>query len=301
MTKKSGTLFLVIAILGVLAVFYFRKPEPCQEPVTYRIGKVDERFNLTPQEFQTAVHWAVMVWGKALSRNLFREDRQGVIEVNLIYDYRQEAMDKLRKLNTKMGRSKSSYDDLRASLETSRLELEQKKASWARDADSYRVRMNTYNGEVESWNRRGGVPENVHSRIIREKNALSVLRESLQIREEEIKTLVYSINNLVVGINAIASAFNLDLVDQDNVGKPLGQEFCEGLYEVANNKQTITIYQYDNYERLVRVLAHEFGHALGLGHTNNEEALMYRLIKSNALNLTADDIAAIQRICNKGS
>lgn len=291
----------MIAILVVLAVFYFRKPEPCQEPLTYRIGKVDERFNLTPQEFQTAVHWAAMVWGKALSRNLFREDRQGVIEVNLIYDYRQEAMDKLRKLNTRMDRSKASYDDFRASLETSKLELEQKKASWTRDADSYRVRMNRYNGEVESWNRRGGVPENVHSRLMREKNELSVLRESLQRREEEIKTLVYSINNLVVGINDIASAFNLDSVDQDNVGKPLGREFCEGLYEVANNKKTITIYQYDNYERLVRVLAHEFGHALGLGHTNNEEALMYRLIKSNALNLTADDIAAIQRICNKGS
>ena len=78
----------------------------------------------------------------------------------------------------------------------------------------------------------------------------------------------------------------------------LGSEFCGGDYVSKDGKQTITIYQFDDENRLVRVLAHEFGHALGLKHNDNPKAIMYRLMQSDSLNLAPDDIAALKERCS---
>ena len=123
----------LLSVLLVLAVIYFHQPKPCQYPITYRIGKVDEKFGITPQEFGGTVNRAAAMWGKPLSRDLFREDPQGRIEVNLIYDYRQEATDRLRKLNYKIDDSKNSYEELNARLDNfeTRLNLQPISRSWS--------------------------------------------------------------------------------------------------------------------------------------------------------------------------
>jgi predicted Zn-dependent protease len=49
------------------------------------------------------------------------------------------------------------------------------------------------------------------------------------------------------------------------------------------------------------VLAHEFGHALGLDHVEDPQAIMYYLMdKQNIkdLKLTTDDINALKKGCN---
>jgi hypothetical protein len=289
--------FLLLAILIVLIVSFMRTPKPCQEPITYRLGKIDERFNLTREEFRTAINIAVAMWGKPFYRDLFREDPDGVIEINILYDYRQEATDRLKKLNYKIDRSKSSYEELKSRLENLKIEYEQKKAGLSIDFNAYNAKVNAFNAETESWNRRGGAPQSVHSRLIKEKDELVTLSDNLHRRQEESKTLVDTINSIVVVINEIASNNNLDLVDHQNIGNTLGREFCEGVYEYKKGKRSITIYQYDTEYRLVRVLAHEFGHALGLNHSKSGEAVMYHLIQSDSLVLAPDDIAALKGHC----
>ena len=289
--------FFLLAILIVLIVSFMRTAKPCQEPLTYRLGKIDERFNLTREEFRTGVKIATAMWGKPFSRDLFREETDGAIEINLLYDYRQEATDSLKKLNYKIDRSKSSYEELKFRLENLKSEFEQKKAGLNSDFNSYNAKVHAINAENESWNRRGGAPQNVHQMLTKEKDELAPLNDNLRVRQEEMKTLVDTINSLVVVINEIASNNNLDLVDHENIGNTLGREFCEGIYEYKNGKRSITIYQYDNEYRLVRVLAHEFGHALGLDHSKSGDAVMYHLIQSDSLTLAADDIAALKSYC----
>ena len=297
-SKSIGWKFLLLlAILIFLIVSFMGAAKPCQEPITYRLGKVDERFNLPREEFRTAVKIASAMWGKPFSRDFFREEADGAIEINLLYDYRQEATDRLKKLNYKIDGSKSSYEELKSRLENLRAEYEQKKAGLNSDFNAYNAKANAFNADTESWNRRGGVPQSVHTRLMKEKEELAALSDNLRIRQEESKTLVDTINSVVVVINEIASNNNLDLVDQQNIGNTLGREFCEGVYEYKNGKRSITIYQYDNEYRLVRVLAHEFGHALGLNHTKSGDAVMYHLIQSDLLELSPDDIAALKSRC----
>jgi Matrixin len=298
LSKTIGwAFFFFLAILIILIISFVRAPDPCLETITYRLGKVDERFNLTREEFQTAVTMAAVMWGKPFNRDLFREDHDGAIEINLLYDYRQEATDRLKKLNYKIDRSKGSYEELKSRLENLKAEYEQKKAGLDSDLNAYNAKVNVFNIETDSWNRRGEVPQSVHTRLMEEKDELVILNDNLHTRQVEIKTLVDTINSVVVVINEIASNSNMDLVDQQNIGNTLGREFCEGFYEYKNGKRSITIYQYDNEYRLVRVLAHEFGHALGLNHSKSAEAVMYPLIKSDSLALAADDIAALKGHC----
>ena len=295
-TKTIGWIFL-LAVFIVLIFVSLQKFKSCQVPTTYRLGKIDERFNLSREEFNTAVKMATAIWGKPFNRDLFREDADGEIEVNIIYDYRQEATDRLKNLHYKIDRSRNSYEELKSRLESSKAEYEPKKVALNNDINDYNTKTSALNKEIESWNRRGGAPQSTSVRLMKEKDELAALHENLNVRQEEIKALVETINSLVVVINEIAFNNNLDLVDQQNIGNTLGHEFCEGFYEYKGGKRSITIYQYENEYRLVRVLAHEFGHALGLSHSKSKESIMYPLIQSDSLQLTVDDIAALQQRC----
>ncbi|MGZ3608143.1 MAG: hypothetical protein ACXU9J_09500, partial [Syntrophales bacterium] len=94
--KSSLRVYLLLITLIAVVIVYYRMPRPCQEPLTYRIGTVDAKFGLSRQEFADAAGRAASVWGKQYVRALFREEPNGKIEVNLVYDYRQEAADKLK-------------------------------------------------------------------------------------------------------------------------------------------------------------------------------------------------------------
>ena len=145
MPKSSKTIvwrtFFLLVILVALSTFILWKPKPCQNEITYRIGHVDERFGLTHEEFAIAVNLAAQMWGEHLSRKLFREDDNGIIEINLIYDYRQEASDRIKKLNYKIERSRESYEELKTRLEDLKTEYNQKRTSLAGDFNTYNARV----------------------------------------------------------------------------------------------------------------------------------------------------------------
>jgi len=284
-------------ILTVLVIIFFRIPGPCQEPLTYRIGKVDERFGLSRQEFADSVRKAASVWAVPFSREFFREDPKGAIEINLIYDYRQEATDRLKGLNYRIDNTKNSHDELKRRFENLKSEYEQKNTELANDFSIYNSQVGALNAEIESRQRQGGITEDVYKRLMMEKGELNTIRANLMSRQEEMKKMMETINSMVVVINEIATNYNLELVDYQDAGKKLGSEFCEGNYESKGGKQTITIYQFDNGDRLARVLVHEFGHALGLKHNDNPSAVMHRLIQSDSLELAPDDITALKAWC----
>jgi hypothetical protein len=287
----------LLGIAFALVVVFLRIPKPCREPLTYRIGHIDERYGLSRREFSMTVQKAAAIWGQPLSRELFREDPQGAIEISLVYDYRQETADKLKKLNYKIDYTKDSHDNMKLRFESLKSQYDHNRAALDSDLNAFNIRLNIYNAEIEDWNRRGGAPENIHNRLISGKSQLNAERERLHIRQDEAKRMVDEINSLVLVMNEIAAVQNLDVVRYRDVGSRLGGEFQEGYFENKKGDQSIKIYHYNDSTRLVRLLVHELGHALGLKHSANPDAVMYRLNQSDKLELTADDIAALKARC----
>jgi hypothetical protein len=289
-------IFLLVLIAVVL--FLLRTPSPCKEPLTYRIGTVDERFGLSREEFSRLVGKAASVWSVPLSRELFREEPAGKIVINLIYDYRQAAADRLKRLNYAISNTRNSYNELKVRFETLKTEFEQKKQEMEEDLKDYNNQVQTFNEENEAGRRRGGVTEEVYQRLQRDKENLNTLQDHLQSRQEELKRMADTLNSMVIVINEIALEHNLDTVTYRDEGSKLGEEFSKGHYARKGLKEDITIYQFDSEKGLVRVLVHEFGHALGIEHNDDPQAIMHRLVQDEeSFNLTPADIAALKTRC----
>jgi len=70
-----------------------------------------------------------------------------------------------------------------------------------------------------------------------------------------------------------------------------------GIMEITSTQRKMTIFAYSTPAALQLTLAHEFGHALGLGHTDSSSSVMHFALNPQQRNLTADDIAALKQQC----
>lgn len=276
------------------------KIAPCARPVTYSIGSVDSRFGISKSILASDLKEAEAVWEKPSGKNLFAYAASGGdVTVNLIYDSRQASTDKLKTLGIQTDKSRASYDALKARYDALSARVASEQSDYNNQVAAYKRDQDVYNAEVEQWNRRGDATSAEYERLQAEKVALAQEFASAKSLENTLNEDIDILNALATSINQLIVELNLNVVQYNQVGAAAGT-YEEGLYQLSDGVQTIDIYEYSDHVQLVRVLAHEMGHAFSLEHVPDSVAIMYKVNRGESLKATASDISELNRVCRSG-
>ncbi|OGI80043.1 hypothetical protein A3D43_01400 [Candidatus Nomurabacteria bacterium RIFCSPHIGHO2_02_FULL_41_52] len=287
--RKILNLFFLLIILGTL--YQYRAPlgkqflllrdnlgaffakTPCLEPMPYALGSFDPKFGISQKYFFD------------------------VLKINLIYDFRQQATSKLASLGIIVKNDRTSYDMLKAKFTALKAEYAAEKNAYDMQVADFNRKQQAYEAEVSFWNKKGGAPRQEYNKVEAERLALEAESKKLQAAQLRINNMVDEINALVVALNRLVASLNLSVDSYNTVNVSRGESFEEGVYTSDGSNREIDIYEFSSRAKLVRVLAHELGHALNLDHVDDAKAIMYKFNQGNNSTLTQADLAELNIKC----
>lgn len=272
-------------------------PEPCAEPITYSIGSFDRRFNLSQADFLKALTRAEAVWETPSQRELFSYAPEGGLTVNLVYDYRQQTTEELAEIEEDLLGGEAAYRALETRYK--RLKSEQSALGTLYDQRlaEFEAKKALYDEHVEVWNESSRTSKDEFEALERERQALEIQSEALQALGREVNTKVAELNLMVDRLNTLGQNLNFEVEEYNAVGALRGETFAGGTYTSDREGERIDIFEFENMDTLVRTLAHELGHALGLEHVPDPEAIMYYLNEDAAARASAADLEALSLLC----
>lgn len=290
------SLVALAAALGVGYLIYAQAAPlfalPCSTPVEYSIGAIDPRFDVSESQLQAAITKAVAVWNTQAGRTLIEAAPAGTagVPVNLVYSDVQKATE----LGKNIDADQAAYDAKKADVNALKDRFTSAKAEFESASSAYDAKANAYQAEVAHWNSAGGAPPADYARLKQEGQELERERQSLNADADDVNALAKEINSAVGDLNMLARKINAKV---STYNASAGEDFDQGNYVEDKDGKRINIFEFRDTLDLERVLAHEFGHSLGLEHVENPDSIMYSFNIGSGLELTAEDIAELNSAC----
>lgn len=281
-----------------------RDAAECRIPYAVRIGEIDREFQMDRAGLERALRDAFGVWEAYARVPLFRvTDQASATPVHLRFDERQARSDQ-------MADEQRAQEDIAAEIHRMRIELEQlrrdserKRAELQSEADRYANAVRSYEQWVAAFNRSSSRSQAEQRRLSteretleRESRRIEALQRQHRLEQEQFNQQVEVFNREVARLQDRASAAAAVAAGHGPVGA--------GRYTRTAAGESIEVYLVTSYPDLVLTLAHELGHALGIGHVENPQSIMSAVnigLSSGrlaALMLSREDRAALEAVCS---
>lgn len=270
--KKIFILILAILVLVFVSQNIF--VSFCDYPILYKVGTVDNQFNLSKDKFLSDVKKAADIWNKAYGKDIFSYDPNGKLSINLIYDERQLINSSIITQEGQVNKTQSALDS--------------QVAQYKKDAIAFKMKLTDLNNQIDFWNQKGGAPQDIYDQLIQK-------QKDLQAEADRLNSIAKNLNLNTESLNAQIGKLNQSVV---TFNKVIEQRPEEGIYFGDTNR--IEIYYYITQNELIRTIAHEIGHARGLEHTTDPSSIMYPKTNQTIVP-TKEDLSELNSICAKKS
>lgn len=271
---------------------------PCTYPITYSVGGFDEKFQIKKEEFVAHIHSAEKAWEDQAKKELFQYvESGGTLQMNLFYDNRQETTNKLGEIGDVIKDQKGSYEALKVEYADLSKEYTRERAAFEKDTQTLINMRNQYESDVQYWRDHGGAPEDEYRDLEETRATINRLVTQVNQAQSQLNKKAKDLNTLAININELIDILNLSVAKYNTTSRTNGEEFEEGEYIRDAEWARINVYEFSSEGKLTRLLTHELGHALGIGHVEDPEAIMYRLNQDTNKELAQTDIAELISVC----
>lgn len=249
-------------------------------PLGWRLGPIDPRFGVSEGQVQAAVQAAVHVWHQAAGQELFRHDAAAGFPIALEYDERQEQMNRAKSARQALRKMEAAISASKVLMNSARDLFERRKRALEIRHEAHRERMEAHNAEIARWNGAGGAPEGIASSLNAAAQELNADSDAIQLEQYQVEEYRKTANRRTMENRNLTEEYNL-AVERFNraYGSAKTQKVGECIQR-GSEVEKIAVYAFEDTNALAVILAHELGHALGIGHVEGEGSLMSEVEKS---------------------